>query len=355
MMNATFRMAMAAVLLGLGFLPFTSDAVAQTAGEHGKKNRTRLADSGRLYRDGLPAYHIQYPALRQSPVTIVDIPRNVRSAYLYLDTLMRTPEAVNMFQKIDLKSINAGALARLASSLYQMSDYNPVIYSQYVDGNELRSEENYRFDLRRFSDAVYTRFRGQMNSHAPASYALLYADYILRVKIHAVEPSFDEGQLESQFYRVTAEVMDTVKGRYFQPYERPSLAAYVRPWAISTIQFQYTPDNYLEVSNTVRDRDDLKFPYTRKDPAFMTGEGRFGMTPGQEAIVFLRHEGRLVDADNDYYYLHLEPWASYNALPVLDGMVRDVNNIWSDRELLSYNEWRSRFQLLRGQIVNTEG
>lgn len=354
MMNATFRMAMAAILLGLGFLSFTPDAAAQTAGEQ-KKTRTRLADSGRLYRDGLPAYHTQYPALRQSPVTIVDIPRNVRSAYLYLDTLMRAPEGVSMFQKIDLKTLNARALTRLTGLLYQMNDYNPVLYSQYVDGNELRPEENYRFDLRRFSDAVYGRFREQMNQQGPASYALLYADYILRVKIHAVEPSFDEGQLESQFYRVTAEVMDTVKGHYFQPYERSSLAAYVRPWAVSTIQFQYTPDNYMQISNTARDRDEVKFPYSRKDPAFTTGDGRFGMTPGQEAIIFLRHDGRLVDADHDYYYLHLEPWASYNALPVLDGMVRDVNTIWSDRELLSYNEWRSRFQLLRGQIVSAEG
>lgn len=353
MMNGRIRTAMAVVLLGL--LMLAADATAQTGAEFRKKNRTRLADSGRWYDPGMPAYRIQYPALRENPAATVGIPRNIRGAYLYLDTLMRSPQVSRMFEKSDIREMKPRSISRLASYLYLVNDFNPVLFSQYADGIELHQEDTYRISLRRFSDAVYRHLREETGERGDAFYSLLYADYILHVKVHTVEPSFDEGQLETYFYRVTAEVVDTIKGRYFQPYERPALAEYVRPWGTSTIQFQYTPENYLQNGEIARERDEEKFPYRHMDPAFITGEGRFGMTPGQEAIIFLRHEDRLVDTDHDYYYLHLEPWASYNALPVVDGKVRDVNHIWSDSDLLSYGEWRSQFRSLRSRIVSAGG
>ena len=59
--------------------------------------------------------------------------------------------------------------------------------------------------------------------------------------------------------------------------------------------------------------------------------------------------------ENDYYYLHLEPWASNNALPIIDGKVRDLNHVWSDQDLLPYRDWRSRFLSIRSTILSAEG
>jgi len=355
MMNARTQTVATALLLGLGLLTLVSDATAQTGAEYRRKNKARLAGSGQWYDSKLPSYRTQYPALKESPLTIADIPRNVRGAYLYLDTLMRSPNASRMFQKSDVQEMKPRSVARLASYLYLMNDYNPMLFAQYADGIEMRQNDMYRLSFRRFSSSVYNHIRDAARGHGDALYSILYADYILRVKIHAVEPSFHEGQLETHYYRVTAEVTDTLKGKFFQPYERPALAEYVKPWGSSTIQFQYTPDNYLDPAEIARDRDEVKLPYQHNDPAFTTGEGRFGMRPGQEAIIFLRHGDRLIDTDNDYYYLHLEPWASYNALPIIDGKVRDVNHLWSDQEMLGYRQWRSRFQSLRNMVVSAEG
>ncbi len=353
MMNGRFTTAMAAVLLGLGMLALVDESTAQTGAEYRRRNKSRLAHSKQWYDPALPSYRIQYPALKGLPFPAEETPRSVRSSYLYIDTLMRSQEAARMLQQPELKGVKGRTVSRIASYLYQLNDYNPVMFAQYADGIDLHRNDPYRVSMRQISNSLYNRLHSDGGRQGNAIYSALHADYILRVKIRMVDPSFDEGQLESHFYRVTAEVIDTLKGRYFQPYERSSLAIAAASSYGATIQFQYTPDNYLDPAAGSRDRDDVSFPYKIDDPAFLTAEGRFGMTPGQEAIVFLRHDDHLVDAEHDYYYLHLDPWASNNALPIVDGKVRDLNHVWSDQDLLPYRDWRSKFLSVAASILHS--
>ncbi len=37
--------------------------------------------------------------------------------------------------------------------------------------------------------------------------------------------------------------------------------------------------------------------------------------------------------------LDIESTASYNALPIIDGNIRDINHIWSNQTTISYSQW----------------
>ncbi len=355
MMSGRLTGAMATALLGIGLAASATDVAAQTGAEYRRHETSRLVNTRQWYDTTLPFYRIQYPLLRHSPLADPAMAPAIRDAYLYVDTLMRSPNLDRLLQDADLRGMKHGSIGRLASYLFQMNDYNPVIFAQYADGAEMHRSDRSGSSLRQFSHVVYNHIRNTGGRQDNALYSTLRADYILRVKIRSVDPSFDEGQLENHYYRVTAEVLDTLKGQCFQPYERLELATAAPDNRTGSIQFQYTPDTYLQPTIGSRDRDDIPFPYTIDDPAFLTGEQRFGMRPGQEAIIFLRHDEHLVDAEHDYYYLHLDPWASNSALPIVDGRVRDLNHIWSDQDLLSYHDWRHRFLAVRSAIMNAGG
>ncbi len=83
----------------------------------------------------------------------------------------------------------------------------------------------------------------------------------------------------------------------------------------------------------------------------MQANGGFQMQVGQEALVFLTHSGQRYDSTNDYFDLNVDPRASYGALPIINGQVRDVNHIWSNQTMISYDDWKARVYELRNKIL----
>ena len=152
-------------------------------------------------------------------------------------------------------------------------------------------------------------------------------------------------------FRAIAVVLDTIKGRVFQ---NACNSVALRSGAKGTVDtsciaFQYTHINYFDMGNMMVPGGDFNW---QTDSSFANYENEFEMHIGQEAIVFLGYGNHEHDSTYDYYDLDLEPSASFNALPIINGKVRDVNHIWSDNTLLDYDQWKKYFQAFREKLLN---
>ena len=68
--------------------------------------------------------------------------------------------------------------------------------------------------LRGFSDLLANKMRGSGEGYGNAFYSMLVADYILRVRVAAIDSIVDPYPEYTQ-YRAVAEVLDTLKGGRF--------------------------------------------------------------------------------------------------------------------------------------------
>lgn|GEM_PF-3825592 len=219
-------------------------------------------------------------------------------------------------------------LRQTATYLYTLSDYNLIIFTQYLDEISLKYRSKYRASL----SAIASRVGEALLDAQPKAgmLALLESSYILRVAVVAVDSlsTGSDNPSGAYFYRVTAVVTDTLKGRVFQPCsglqslaaqgDRPSV-----PPSAPCIQFVYVPNLYLAPRYVPPEGTGL---YTARDPAFTSGpDSLFAMKAGQEAVVCIRHTNSLVDSSYDYYHLRLDSRCSFGALPIIKGSERDVN------------------------------
>ena len=62
------------------------------------------------------------------------------------------------------------------------------------------------------------------------------------------------------------------------------------------------------------------------------------------AVVFLFEGNDVRSKTNDYLNIRIDPFTSNVALPVINGLVKDINKIWSDEMYLPYEEWKHRFK-----------
>ena len=293
-------------------------------------------------------FRIRYPALSHMPPVTADMPVPVGSAYRFLDSLLRSP-GVNsrVGQMAGISEAGSDLMTRMIRGIYVATDYDPTIFVQYADGAYQYGEPGYVASLRGFSDLLANKMRGSGEGYGNAFYSMLVADYILRVRVAAIDSIVDPYPEYTQ-YRAVAEVLDTLKGGRFI---NAAIATAPSPAGVSSIRFQYMPGNYIDPGETAIERDAASVPYKIPDPAFTTAAGRFAMRPGQEAIVFLRHADYRHEGGMDSYVLQIEPRASYNALPIVGGSVRDLNHVWSDTDAMPYEMWREQFGRLRSRLL----
>lgn len=313
---------------------------------------------GIWYEDSNVMYQVRYPILRSLPPINTGMSLDVLRSYLYVDSLMRFDQSGAMLQSVQTWRAANDTLKHLVANFYRIVDYNPMIFAQYMTEVNFKYKVRYWPSLKSLYQATLESIKKVIpsNQDRNALYSVLYADYILRIRVIGIDSMLGRpvpSRLDPYRYQVTAEVLDVLKGQEFLPcgIASKSLSTDGRTMlganSASCIQFQYVQGNYFEdglISSSG------KWIYPKKDPEFMAYNGYFKMKPGQEAIIFLKHHASLYDSSADYFDIILEPQASYNALPIINGQVRDVNHVWSGDSLTSYPNWKQRFYALRERI-----
>lgn len=351
--NRLFMRFLSAFLLAV--LLSGSMALAQNeSGVRDIPNAELFKKMGYWYDSTTAMYQTRYPIIRNIPPIAPSMPLDILFAYVATDSLCRfgNTKAIHALVK-NWEGMN-DTLGYAAKWVYRMVDYNPIIFQQYEDQITYLRNDPFKTSLSSVRSDVedkYLPFVPQVERNAV--YSLMASDYILRVRVTAIDSMQHRRINDLVRYRVTAQVLDTLKGHVFQTCgynPNPSIAAAAPP----CMQFQYTSNNYRTGGEALFVGGTSPYipRYTKQDSAFVQGWEKFGMTVGQEAIVFLSFGNRKVDYENDYYDLDISQDCSYNALPIIDGKVRDVNAVWSQDLWLPYSDWKARLNEIRNKILN---
>ncbi len=310
-------------------------------------------------------YETQYPILRSLPPLSITMPWDILASYIYMDSLARFDNTNLTERTLDRwryeRMIN-DTLRGMAKYIYRMMDYDPSRFTQYIDEVDLKGGTRYKASLRGISSRVSPLIFESLPSTEPraAFMALLESSYILRVKVCSIDsmPTNSSSRGAKYLYQVTADVLDTLKGQVFIPcpeaqqlsQQKTSSMARTLSSHPGCMQFVYVNGLYFNPRTIPPGAPDI---YTARDPEFAFGrDSLFAMKAGQEAVIFAVHNGRLVDSANDYYHMRLDARTSFGALPIINGQVRDINHIWSDQTMLSYEEWKRQFMALRDRLLS---
>jgi hypothetical protein len=306
------------------------------------------------------------------------MPYEVLIGYVYLDSLLRFGDKKTIKSLYNSWTTMNDTLAGALKYLYILNDYNPIIFNQYANevkfyhkrgerkikiiGDTSTSSPTsgpYTLYLDRLEwDACQKLLEIYSDFYQRAYYSMLYSDYILRVKIVAIDSMINKNSSFGYYsYNATAMVLDTLKGKVlpesdYSSSEKNNINPNVSSFPATYFNFQYCPFNYgFGVSEPLNVQ---AYPeYSKPDTAFLdeSGDG-FKMLVNQEAIVFITFNDQKYDFQYDYYDLELNPRCSLNALRIENGKVLDINNVWSAQTEISYGDWKQIYLNLLGNIMN---
>ncbi len=361
------------LLIVVIFLASAHLASAQNESGSRSLSRSQWQKMGYWCDSTTAMFQTRYPIITSIQPVSTSMPYDVLLSFVYLDSLLRFGDGKEAFARMRLWSSMNDTLKEMAKTLFRIDDYDLRILTQFVDevglnrkvtgnprtiinGDTIPANSIARgryvmslADLRReFLSAYYRTI--PVASERKALVSIVGADYVLRINVLSIDSMVNKNSpLGYKRYRVTEQVMDTLKGKVFTSPVTPlgtKDAGMAQLATNPTIQFQYTPMKYLLYT---------EFPnypprYPLRDSAFSAADGSFTMAVNQRAIVFLGHQNDKVDNQFDYYDLDVQPLYSNNALPITGGNVRDVNNIWTTTTSTPYATWKSRFQTLKSKV-----
>ncbi len=314
------------------------------------------ADSSHVWYDSSTfRYQKAFPYPATDPPLNSGMPLDVFAGYVYMDSLFRTATTWQSIQRIRSWNSLNDTLLNIGQYLYEVDDYNPMTLAQYfsdiayseypwinwsgVGPHGYQSQPN----------IVKANFARAYENFSPDSlknalFALLSADCIYRVQVVSLD-SIPGEQINGvgHIYNVHVNVEDIIKGEQYPPDtsggELSSIKSHHAGISTSnTLSFIYS-DQY----SYVQDQDYETFT---PDSAFLGGGSGsypiFRMQPGQDAIVFLNYDDPVLDSTHLYPDLEVDQAASYCALPIISGNVRDINHIWSSSDSLAYTAWKNR-------------
>ncbi len=303
-------------------------------------------------------YQVRYPIIRNIPPLSSGMPFDIMFSYIVADSICRFAPQKNVTNLLKSWTLMNDTLRYATKYLYRMMDYNPIIFRQYQDQIMLLRKNPFTTSFQSTKAAIQKKFEQFVPpQEKQAVKAVLGAEYIFRIQVVKIDSMPDKVVTGHQRYRVTAKVLDTLKGQVYKPAPCNSGHAILdNASPYPCIYFQYGEQNYFDPSGSTglmaAGETIEPWPFDKQDSAFMRTLNRFEMKPGQDAIIFLIHDAQKFDHEADYYELDLATNYSYNALPIINGKVRDVNMVWSSNLLMDYADWKTRYLEIRNKILN---
>lgn len=341
---------------------------ANAQNESGRRSLNKPGFGGNWYDSTNAMYQYAFPIIRSLPPLNSSMPWDVMAGYIIADSIARfDANGTTTATWLKSRSTMSDTLAGLLRFLYRMQEHNAATFLQYrteVDLKRRSPSRDYRASIRGITDDAFnTLLRCAPNrAEAGALYSALYADYILHVKVLAVDsmplkPS-SSGPGVSTTFRATVEILDTLKGGVIPSCQQelsqdPDNKSARRARIATAAPCTYIVYDNLSIWNPEDASDRFRKLYYARDPAFSYSQrdSSFRMRAGQEAIVFIAYGNQKLDSTHDYFEPNITAFASFGALPVIDGRVRDVNKVWSNSLWMNYPDWRQRFFAIREKII----
>ncbi len=263
---------------------------------------------------------VNVPIIGTFPPLNMGMPFDVLLGYIYYDSLCRTMtrHAIDSFAS---RLTNSDTLTHALKYLYEMDDYNPVTFSQWLKVTP--SLGHYKTS----PGYVYTNLIRVASAIIPDTQRtaiLSGSDFIAHVRINSIQSYDDTAQSDLQNeVIVDCAVLDTIKGDVYPPC-LGTIALHGKGSRTSSIedclQFVYSPS-----SPRMAPSGDVLYSWM---PRLQDSLGNPWISVDQEYVVFLSIRGLGNDSSN--FVLTIYPAmfkSSVSGLyPIQSGVVQDTNN-----------------------------
>jgi hypothetical protein len=316
----------------------------------------------------------EYPIIRSIPPLSMNMPLDVLYSYIYLDSLARFATNNQIDSLIDSWTNFNDTLSNALKYLYILKDYNPIIFNQYIWETELHykkesastikkraiSDTNYHLDsagfirkpykagLFKVMDLIINKTKDLLRTDKDKAifYGLLYADYILRISVLKIDSAKTGNSPNFNSWKVTALVLDTIKGKCFNTVKYYYYGYYPQPSELDCINFQYCTNTIFQIS------DDIPLLSGLSTPIDYCGKHGFSMYPGQEAVVFLRFINPRFNNTSDFFDIYLNKYSFAGAIPINNKGVKDINKLLSNDDYIEYSDWKNLLQNKINDLLN---
>jgi hypothetical protein len=303
-------------------------------------------------------YNRKVPILKIFPSSDSTLPIEVVNAYKYYEDLLKNDHKnyIDILSNVSLRRKNASdidSIRYLWKCKYLIDDYDPIKSKQFSIETILDSGKSYHYNSYHFGYKISNTILELPNRRKRKILSLLEANYVLKVviqKSYEIDSKDLNGYNSSQ-YECT--IIDTLKGKIHA--SNFSENVYIDEKNSSRLE----PINFSFVTSVPMEfiwHSAAPVLYEKSESLYRGNNGDFiTFKTGDTAIVFLSFSYSFVPEKNyDKFILGIESNASNGALPVVNGMVKDINKVWSNELYLPYDEWKEKFEESKRFILDFE-
>lgn len=290
-----------------------------------------------------------FPLLDHRPYLTSDMPLDVLIAYIIADSTARTTN-VGMINAFIERQISTDSLLLALRYDYVMSDFDPILYTQWAGGAPSGTYKCPPAYIREMlAVALYkTHPAGKLLS------LLLASDIIAHVSVEAVDTTTDTSAKWARHANaVTCTIVDIIKGQTLPLCEVPS-----SPRTQTTAMYKQAADAGACFQFDYRDE---WFRFS-KETDFGPERTMAGwVQPNTEYIVFLQFIG--IPGDPSDYNFTNNNWLSLiptfcsmtatgSLFPIQNGIVIDPDNDFGFGQSLTPSEWKNALRQVILQVKN---
>lgn len=302
-------------------------------------------------------YPFQVPIIKNIPPIDSFVPNDIYFGYRVVDSLAKLFTTEQAIAYINTLHWNSDTMKTILRYLYNLENYDFVRFNQYLYETEYNQLGRYKSNLnylRRFliskylEDNIPNKMR---NISIIGSNAILLVEVVKIDSMKALHPSVSRNvdTLTYDFYKATFRILDTLKGIHL-PCSVPDnnlKEEQIHSFSYPTMFVKFDDNTYWQDKN-----ESHRSPFFKKiEPMFYdTTKKMFCIKSGDTAIVFLDNSYLQSKTTYDYFYLRLSCYYSNGALPIVNGMVKDINHIWFDQDFTPYQDWKNHFNSVKDSI-----
>ena len=302
-------------------------------------------------------YQQIFPIIRNIPPIDTIMPYEVKNAYLVVDSiakLLTTQTAITFVHNL---SPNSDTLKYLMKYLYILQEYNYVLFEQYLHEVYYNQLQKYNVSISNVIGEIISKLKSSEDTQKDRKLSLIDCGFILKVEVVKIDsmkpPLWFRSKLDSGKYKhfnLTLRVLDTLKGTVIPMTLHNTLKQKeeIQNYSFPTFNVEYGEgalpqiyDNWGTENSPYRLVDFTMLDQNKKMLRFRLGD---------TVIIFVKNIETMSNLQYDYLRLSLKNFYGYPVFPVRNGMVRDVNRIWSNDEFTPYETWKNTFNNVRNSI-----
>lgn len=316
-------------------------------------------------------FHTAVPIIRSIPPLSLSMPIEVLMTYIVMDSLgrfyndsaFRAVRGQNLSEALRSLEPSNDTLHNIWKFVYKATDYNPILFRQYLSEQVLNQNANVYFKVYYNIGLLLERPHYLSHPLKKRIASAIIPDYVLKVQVVKIDSmkapftSYGGDTSNYNFFKISCIVLDTIKGKVI-PMDTINISENRKnKEEFQSISYRFnfvvSKNSYFQLRRGCSSRP---HPFPLIDSLIFDNYRQImRVHPGQELLVFLNEYDPLWSKTHDHFQFHTSQNSSNSGvMPIINGMVSDINKVWSDSTWIQYETFKQRYNEIKEVIMNKD-